>query len=85
VIHHIFAVLDRAADAFGRPIFVNALGQAIRQFQDEIQRAEPNNALNLHPEDFDLYHLGTYDDNTGKLISLDEPKQIAIGKHYKKE
>lgn len=81
----IVAVLDRAADAFGRPLFVNAIGQAIRSFQDEINRPAPDNTMNSHPEDYDLYHLGEYDDNTGRITSLDEPKQIAIGKHFKKE
>jgi len=79
----IVAIHDRAADAFGRPIFVNSLGQAIRSFQDEINRPGDNNEMNKHPDDFDLYHLGLYDDNTGRMISLDEPKQIAIGKQLK--
>lgn len=76
----IVAIHDRAADAFGRPISVNALGQAIRSFQDEINRPAENNEMNRHPDDYDLFHLGTYDDNTGELTSLEEPKQIAIGK-----
>jgi len=76
----IVAIHDRAADAFGRPFFCNALGQAIRSFQDEINRSGENNEMNRHPDDYDLFHLGEYDDNTGALTSLEEPKQIAIGK-----
>lgn len=83
MIIQVCATLDRAADAFGRPIFVNAIGQAIRSFNDEINRKDEQNPLYLHPEDFDLYHLGSYDDNTGVLTSLDEPKQIAIGKNQR--
>lgn len=81
----IVAILDRAADAFSRPIFVNAIGQAIRSFQDEINRVDPQNEMQRHPDDFDLYHLASWDDNTGKFVNQDEPKQIAIGKQMVRE
>ena len=77
---HVVSVRDRAADAFGRPIFVAAIGQAIRSFQDEINRSGENNEMNKHPDDYDLYHLGTWDDESGKFEMLAEPKQLAIGK-----
>lgn len=73
------AVRDRALDTFGRPIFAHTLGQAIRSFQDEINRADPNNEMHRHPEDYDLYHLGYWDDQTGEFHNIDKPKQIAIG------
>lgn len=83
MIRQIVSIYDRAADAFGPPAFVPALGQAIRNFQDEINRAAPDNSMHNHPDDFDLFHLGTYDDSTGKFHNLEEPKQIAIGKQLK--
>lgn len=73
------SVRDRASDAFGQPIFVVAVGQAIRSFSDEVNRREGNNALAAHPEDFDLYQLGVFDDNTG-LFETETPRQVAIGK-----
>lgn len=80
MILQILSVRDRAANAYGRPIFVAAIGQAIRSFQDEINRVDQNNEMNKHPDDFDLYHLGTFDDETGLLTSKSTPEQIAIGK-----
>lgn len=79
----VIAVFDRAADAFAQPLFVNALGQGIRMFQDEINRAAQDNPMHHHADDFDLYHLGTWDDSQGKFDNLHEPKQIAIGKQLK--
>lgn len=80
----IVAIRDRALDAYGRPIFVHTVGQAIRSFQDEINRAEANNEMNKHPDDYDLYLLGDYDDSTGKITNVtDGPQQIAIGKNLK--
>lgn len=75
----ICAIRDRAADAFGRPMFSAALGQAIRSFVDEVNRSDPNNQLAAHPDDFDLYQLGTFDDSTG-MFDTGVPRQVAIGK-----
>lgn len=81
----VVSVRDRAADAFGRPFFVHTLGLAIRSFQDEVNRKAADNPMCAHPEDYDLYHLGAFDDSTGQLVSPpDCPKQIAIGKQMVK-
>lgn len=80
----VVAIKDRAADAYNRPFFVNTVGQAIRAFQDEINRNAADNTMYQHPDDFDLYSLGTFDDNTGHLVSnASGPEQIAIGKNCK--
>lgn len=75
----IIAIRDRAADAFGIPNFTASIGAAMRSFADEINSPRENNQLNRHPEDFDLYELGTYNDNTGHF-DVGVPRQIAIGK-----
>lgn len=72
------AVRDLAVEAFNVPFFVRALGEALRSFQDEVNKA--GTALNAHPEHYDLFHLGDYDDSVGRFTALDIPKQIAIGK-----
>lgn len=75
----IVSVRDGASGAFGRPFFVVARGQAIRSFQDEVNRVDPNNDLNKHPEDFDLFCLGSFDDNAGH-ISPQQPELLIRGK-----
>ena len=77
----IVAVRDRAADAFQQPFYVAAIGQAIRAFQDGINKDEQ---MMRHPDDFDLYQLGIYDDQIGTFTNIEGgPKQIAIGKQLK--
>lgn len=76
----ICAVRDRAADCFGQPFFVPAIGGAIRSFGDEVNRKAEGNSLAAHPEDFDLYELGTFDDNTATFDLLKQPRQLAVGK-----
>lgn len=81
----VVVVKDRAADAYGRPIFVHTRGIAIRSFQDEINRPAADNEMYKHPEDFDLYFIGEWDDHTAEFIGFTSaPEQIAIGKNLKK-
>lgn len=76
--YKIFCIRDRAADVFTQPFFMPTNGVAIRSFSDEINRAAPDNNMNKHPEDFDLYLMGEFDDNTGTFEGT-RPQQIAIG------
>lgn len=80
----VVAVYDRAADAFGVPNFVAAIGSAIRGFTDEVNRAAQDNALHNHPEDFDIYELGEYDDSVGRFDLLDDKRLIARAQDLKK-
>ena len=70
----IYAVRDNAIEAFGQPIFVEAQGQAVRSFIDEANN--PESMLNKHPEDFDLYHIGEYNKQTGAIMGV-TPERIA--------
>lgn len=76
--YKIVAIRDRAADAFGVPNFVVAVGAAIRTFGDECNNKE--SPLGQHPEDFDLYSLGEFDDADASFIAEGPPRQIAVGK-----
>jgi len=76
----ICSVRDRAANCFGTPFFTNAVGAAIRNFHDAINNTEGGNVMSTHPEDFDLFHLGVFDDAHARFELLEAPVQIAIGK-----
>lgn len=79
----VLAVRDRAVDAFAQPMFVPHIGSAIRSFGDEINNNREGNPLYAHPDDYDLYDLGEYDDQTGRIEQPTTPTQIAIGKNLK--
>lgn len=74
----IVAIRDRALDAFQNPIAVQAAGIAVRSFGDEINNRE--SPMNQHPDDYDLYQLGTFDTDTGAIESDGGPRMIAVGK-----
>ena len=77
------SVKDRAADAYGRPMFVPSTGVAIRSFSDEINRSDADNQLYNHPDDFDLYEFGIFDDNSGTFEIYEQPKLLSLGKQVK--
>jgi hypothetical protein len=79
----ISSVKDRAADAYGRPMFVPSTGVAIRSFSDEINRAADDNQFYNHPDDFDLYEFGVFDDNSGVFELHESPKLLSLGKQVK--
>lgn len=67
----VVSVKDRAADVFNRPFFVPHRNVAIRDFTDEVNRVAGDNQLNKHPDDFDLYLLGEFDDSSGSFVNND--------------
>lgn len=81
----VVAVRDKAMEAYMRPFFVPARGMAVRSFADEVQRAAQDNPIYMHPGDYDLYDLGSFDEETGLFVSLERPVMLARGLDYKKE
>lgn len=80
--YKVFSIRDRATGSYMQPFYSASVAAAIRMFSDEVNRADPNNNLNKHPEDFDLYMFGDFDDNTG-LFDSGPPSQVGVGKDLK--
>jgi hypothetical protein len=80
MLHFVVSVRDRAAEVFNRPFFVPHRGVAVRDFTDEVNRSAPDNALNKHADDFDLYLLGTFDDGAASFQLEDPPVVLVRGK-----
>lgn len=67
---------DIKVGAFGRPFFVQTVGAAVRSFGDEAKRQDPENQLARHPEDFELFELGSFEDSNARFDLFDQPKYI---------
>jgi len=76
----VVSVKDRASDVFNRPFFVPHRNIAVRDFTDEVNRVAADNQLNKHPDDFDLYLLGTFDDSTGAFLREGSPTVLVRAK-----
>lgn len=78
----IMAVRDMKVEAFMDPMTLPAVGAAIRAFTDAVN-GDKNSDIAKHPADFDLFHLGTYDEMTGKIVVFDQPKHVINGEGAK--
>jgi len=78
---YIVAIKDAALEAYGDPVTVPHLGVAIRSFTDEMRA---NGEMAKHPEDYDLYHIGTYYPETAEIMSV-APTRLVRGLDAMKE
>jgi hypothetical protein len=83
MISQVIVVRDLKAEAFGRPMFVPALGSAIRSFTDEVNRNHEDNQMFHHCGDFELFHLGVFNDTDGSFDLLSHPKLVITGLQVK--
>lgn len=77
----VFSILDTKADAFMSPFFMSTTGQAVRAFKDLVN--DPKSSVYKHPGDYRLVHIGLFDDQLGKLESLDQVEPLGYGSDYR--
>lgn len=70
----VFAVFDVKASCFGKPFVLATNGLAMRGFVDVCR--DKKCPFVAYPSEYSLWELGTYDPNTGVLVSLAKPMQI---------
>lgn len=81
------AIRDVVANLYTQPVFTNSIGGAVREFGDRC-KGDKKDIVAMHPEHFELWVIGEYDDTNGSLISYhsdsitDNPRQIAVGANY---
>lgn len=72
----IFAVYDKKAMMYLKPFPALNNSVALRMFSDIV--IDPNTQFFRHGEDFDLYHIAYFDDNSGQFENVKNP--IPLGK-----
>lgn len=60
-----FAIFDEKSATYGNPFFTNAVGVASRNLQEAVHNRET--MISRYPEDFALYHLGYFDNESGHM------------------
>lgn len=64
----IFSIRDSAVDSFGTPMFNTHTGGMVRAFTDEVNRAAEDNPYYKHPDDYELYEIGTFETDNAQLV-----------------
>lgn len=70
----IFSVFDSKLQVFNTPFFSRSTADASRSFSDLVR--DSRTTVGQHPEDFFLYEIGEYSDETGSLVAS-APVRIA--------
>lgn len=60
-----YAIYDSKAEAYMQPFFVRNDGEALRGFMDGMDNEQ--SPFHKWPQDYTLFKLGRYDDETGKI------------------
>lgn len=77
MITHVYAVRDDKAAAYLLPFFQLTTGMAIRSFSDRCN--DITHGFCQHPEDYTLWQLGDYDDETGLISPHPVPLLVRQG------
>ena len=79
---NIYSIRDSKISAYSQPFYSHTNGSALRAFADHVN--DKTSAPNKHPEDYELFHLGTFDDETGEITSV-KPNFIGAANEYHKD
>jgi len=74
MIHNVYTVYDASAKAYLQPFMSHNDATAGRSFQLAVQ--EKGHIFNHTPEDYMLYHLGSFEDTTAEYTILHQPKRL---------
>lgn len=77
-----FSIRDSKGEVFNQPFFQKTHGEAERNFSQLVN--DSKSTVSQFPEDFDLYFIGTYDDQIGLVKPLATPQHILKAVSIKK-
>lgn len=69
MIYQMYSVHDTAVKIFLPPVFARTHGEAERQFAWNVNNKDNGHLFNS-PSNFALFHIGTYNDETGQCTSV---------------
>jgi len=81
MIKQIVCVYDSKAKAFMDPIFIPNIPIAQRAFKNAAN--DPTTYIAQSPEDYTLFHIGNYDDETCKFEIFGTPESLGLATTYK--
>ena len=73
----VVAVRDVQSNGFIKPQYFVTLEASMRAFEVAVTGGDPS--MSEFPDDYSLYYLGTYDDETGMHESDGPPKRVYTG------
>lgn len=78
----VLAIRDRQLNGYMQPFTAHTVGLGLRAFSDLVNANDSE--MHKHPEDYELYHVGEFDEQTGILQPCmdangkPQPQQVAL-------
>ena len=72
----LYSVRDTVAELFHAPRHMHNHAVAVRNFTEWLDQDDGGH---VHLEDYNLYYVGEFDDETGIFTALDEPELVMLG------
>jgi hypothetical protein len=76
MVRHAFCISDSRSGVHNAPFVYITQKEAEAAFYRLVNDPLKQSPMAQHPEDFDLWYLGEFDDTTGKFTALDTPKHL---------
>lgn len=73
-----FAVFDQAAGLYLQPFFAQTVEVALRRFRQTVNAVHEDNPIANFPEDYTLFHIGEFDQETGLPTPLPTPHSLGV-------
>lgn len=77
-----YSIRDSKSEVYNTPFFQQSNAEAIRSFDKLVK--DQSSMVAQYPDDYDLYLIGDYDDQTGTIQGLDTPLHIQKAVHLLK-
>lgn len=79
--YQVFTVYDSKIKTYLRPFYDLHVGGAVRGFQDIVN--DETSVIGQHPEDFTLFHIGEFDNESCEFEMFKTPTSLGVGIHFK--
>ena len=76
----IFCIQDEAVGVFHQPMCFRSKGEAVRMFSDAT--GDEKSQIHEHPQDYVLWHVGEFDDETGILHPFAGNAKVGSGSEF---
>lgn len=73
MISRMYSIFDSAVDAFNQPVYARSDKEFIRMLE---QAARSDKSFQANPRDYVAYHVGEFNDSSGLLVPLKEPRRL---------
>lgn len=74
MIHLMFSVYDRVSGLYSKPFYSMSENTAIRDFRTAAR--DDQSDIGKNPSDYSLHYVGSFDDQTGRVVGLENPKHV---------